>query len=133
MSNKEIEVILIRQLASYLAMPTYIVDPVGTLVFYNEPAEYILGRRFDETGEIAAHEWTTVWAPTDEAGAPLAPEDLPLWVALEKQHPAHSRFWIVASDKVRRHIEVIAFPLIGQAGRHLGAVAISWEIDAQCG
>jgi PAS domain-containing protein len=131
-ANKEIEVILIRQLASYLAMPTFIVDPAGTLVFYNEPAEHLLGRRFDESGEIAAIEWTTAWAPTDEAGAPLAPEDLPLWIALEKQHPAHRRFWIVGSDKVRRHIEVIAFPLVGQASRHLGAVAISWELGETC-
>jgi hypothetical protein len=26
-----------RQLASYLAMPILLVDPVGTLLFYNEP------------------------------------------------------------------------------------------------
>ena len=132
MANKEIEVILIRQLASYLATPTFIVDPVGTLVFYNEPAEGILGRRFDETGEIAADEWTTAWTPTDEAGAALAPEDLPLWIALKKQRPAQRRFWIVGSDKVRRDIEVLAFPLIGQAGRHLGAVAVCWEPDETC-
>jgi hypothetical protein len=36
--------------------------------------------------------------------------------------------WIQGLDQVRRHIEVTAFPLIGQAGRHLGAVAIFWEV-----
>jgi PAS domain-containing protein len=46
MPQLEIEMILMRQLASYLAMPIFIVDPVGNLVFYNEPAESILGRRF---------------------------------------------------------------------------------------
>jgi hypothetical protein len=30
---------------------------------------------------------------------------------------------------VRRHIEITAFPLIGQAGHHLGAVAIFWEVE----
>ena len=39
MPQQEIEMILVRQLASYLAMPIFIVDPQGTLVFYNEPAE----------------------------------------------------------------------------------------------
>ena len=39
MSQKEIEQILIRQLASYLAMAVLIVDADGNLVFYNEPAE----------------------------------------------------------------------------------------------
>ncbi len=50
--QQEIEMILARQLASYLVMPIFVVDPAGTLVFYNEPAEPILGRRFDETGAM---------------------------------------------------------------------------------
>ena len=35
MAHEEIEVILARQLASYLAMPIFIVDPQGTLLYYN--------------------------------------------------------------------------------------------------
>ena len=35
MSQKEIEIILMRQLASYLAIPIFIVDPALTLLFYN--------------------------------------------------------------------------------------------------
>lgn len=54
MSQKEIEVILARHLASYLAMPIFLVDPEGTLVYYNDPAEKILGLRFAETGEVSA-------------------------------------------------------------------------------
>lgn len=50
MSQKEIGVILTRQLASYLAMPIFIVDPTGALLFYHEPTEQILGLRFEETG-----------------------------------------------------------------------------------
>ncbi len=34
--QQEIEMILARQLASYLVMPIFVVDPAGTLVFYNE-------------------------------------------------------------------------------------------------
>src|SRR5206468_1146467 len=33
-SQQEIEVILTRQLATYLAVPVFIVDPEGTLLFY---------------------------------------------------------------------------------------------------
>ena len=65
-SQKEIELILARQLASYLAMPIFIVDPLGNLVYYNEPAEGILGHRFEETGEMPVEEWTTIFQPTDE-------------------------------------------------------------------
>jgi PAS domain-containing protein len=130
MSQKEIEVILTRQLASYLAMPIFIVDPQGTLVFYNEPAEMILGLRFDETGEMPFSEWATVFTPMDEHGTPLAPAALPLAIALGERRPAHGDFYIRGLDHVFRHIEVTAFPLIGQSGRNLGAVALFWEVHS---
>jgi PAS domain-containing protein len=129
MPQKEIEVILARQLADYLATPIFIVDPDGTLVFYNEPAERILGRRFGETGEMPASVWATLFEPVDEAGAPLDPGSLPLVTALNDRRPAHRTFWIRGLDQVPRHIEVTAFPLIGQADRCLGAIAIFWEIE----
>ena len=72
MPQQEIEVILARQLADYLAMPIFIIDPQGTMIYYNEPAEEILGCRFNETGAMALDKWTTAFAPMDENGAPLA-------------------------------------------------------------
>jgi len=128
MSGKEIEVILLRQLATYLAMPIFIVDPTGALVFYNESAERILGRRFEETGEMSATEWGMEWRPSDDDGTPIPPEKLPLSVALAQRQPAHGRFWIRGLDNVPRYIEAHAFPLTGQADRFLGAVAITWEV-----
>jgi PAS domain-containing protein len=129
MSQKEIEVILARQLADYLATPIFIVDPQGTLVFYNEPAERILGRRFEETGEMPAPEWSTLFKPTDDNGDLLDPGSLPLMIALTEHRPAHRTFWIRGLDGAPRHIEVTAFPLIGQAQRYLGGVAIFWEVN----
>jgi PAS domain-containing protein len=127
MSQKEIEVILTRQLASYLAMPVFIVDEEGDLLFYNEPAETILGRRFDETGEMPREEWSITFKPTDANGVLIPPEGLPLVIALNERRPAHRSFWIRGLDGVLRYIEVTAFPLIGQSDRNLGAVAIFWE------
>jgi PAS domain-containing protein len=127
-SQKEIELILARQLASYLAMPIFLVDPQGNLIYYNEPAEVILGRRFEETGEMPLEEWSTLYQPEDETGKSLAPESLPLVVALTQHSPAHRNMWIQGLDGVRRRIEVTAFPINGQAERHLGALAIFWEV-----
>ena len=127
MPQKEIEVILARHLASYLATPLFIVDPQGTLVFYNEPAEGILGRRFEETGEMPMGEWSTLYQPSDSQGQPLPPEELPLVIALTRRHPAYRSFWIRGLDGRLRNIEVVAFPLQGLAGRFLGAIAIFWE------
>jgi PAS domain-containing protein len=130
MSQKAIELILTRQLASYLAMPIFLVDPDGTLIYYNEPAEAILGRRFEETGEMPASEWATIFTPTDESGASLPPQGLPLMVALVERRPDHRRFWICGLDGARRHLDVTAFPIIGQDQRHLGAIALFWEVAA---
>ena len=128
MPQQEIEMILVRQLASYLAMPIFVVDPEGTLVFYNEPAESLLGRRFEETGEMPMSEWSTIFEPTDETGVPIAPNEVPLAIALTERRPAHRGLWIRGLDNVQRHLEVTGFPLIGQANRYLGAVAIFWEV-----
>ena len=129
MAQKEIEVILTRQLASYLAMPIIIIDAAGTLLFYNEPAEVILGRRFEETGELSADEWAQLLVVTDEQGTPLAPETRPMLIALTEKRPVHCEIWGQGLDHVRKHVEITAFPLIGQAGRQLGAVAIFWEVQ----
>src|SRR5436305_10602998 len=94
MSQKQIEVILTRQLAGYLAVPIFIADPAGTLVYYNEPAEMILGRRIDETGEMPAGAWSTIFHPTDAKWTPALPERLPLAIALSVRRPAHLTFWI---------------------------------------
>jgi PAS domain-containing protein len=130
MSQKEIEIILTRQLASYLALPIFIVDLDGNLIFYNERAELILGQHFEETGEMPAETWATVFQPIDQKGESLSPEALPLMIALTERRPAHRRFWIRGLDNVLRHIEVSAFPIIGQADRHLGALALFWEVGA---
>jgi len=127
MPQQEIEVILARHLAEYLAMPIFIVNPDGDLIFYNEPAETILGTRYTETGAMPATEWSTVFHPMDRERSLLPPDELPLMIALSKRHPAHKIFWIEGLDGVLREIEVTAFPMVGQADRFLGAIAIFWE------
>ena len=123
----DVELILMKQVASYLAVPIFLVDPAGTLLYYNEPAEFLLGERYDETGEMPLEEWGTVFSPTDRSGMPLAPEALPLAIAVQQGHPAHGQISITGLDGVARHLSVTAFPLVGQSNRNLGAVAIFWE------
>ena len=129
MAQHAIEVILTRQLAEYLAVPIFLVDPSGGLLFYNEPAERILGLRFEETGEMPAEVWARRFNPTDLDGSPLTPDNLPLMKALTGGHPAFGRMMIVGADRVKRRIEVAAWPVAGHGHRALGAVAMFWEID----
>jgi PAS domain S-box-containing protein len=129
MSQNEIEVILLRQLASYLAMPVFIADNDGDLIFFNEPAEDIIGRQFDETDTLTSAGRFQAFQPVDDHGATVSSEDMPLARALREQRPVHLRFWLQRFDGTRRHIEATAFPLTGQAQRQLGAVSFFWEID----
>src|SRR5262249_20492003 len=55
-AQQSVEMILVRQLASYLFVPVLVFDTTGTVIFYNEPAERILGVRFEETGRIDREE-----------------------------------------------------------------------------
>ena len=98
MVPKEVEMILARQLASFLALPIFLVGPGGDLIYYNEPAETILGCRFEETGEMSAQKWATMFRPEDEQGGTLTPDMLPLVIAVSKKRPAHSSFWKSAAE-----------------------------------
>ena len=129
MPQREIELILIRQLADYLATPIFVVDPRGDLLYYNEPAESLLGRPFDQAGTMTFDEWSTVFDPMRPDGTSVPPDGLPLARALRDHLPAHDVLGIIGLDGVTRQIEVTAMPLEGQGGRHLGAVAIFWSVD----
>jgi PAS domain-containing protein len=130
MTQREVELILVRQLASYLTIPIFVVDPAGTLIFFNEPAEPLIARRFEETEEMSLEEWTAMLRPGDEDGTPLPHDERPLVVALEQRRPTHSKLWITGHEGARVPISVTAFPIVGQAGRNLGAVALFWGAES---
>jgi PAS domain-containing protein len=125
MPQRPIELILQRQLASYLATPMFVIDDAATLVYYNEAAEPILGRRFEETGEMTRVEWLGAFAPHDLDGTPLSDADDPLLRALAEQREQHRAVAIHGLDGAERLIEATCLPIVGQAGL-VGAVAIFW-------
>ena len=124
---KPLEIILARQLASYLATPIVIVNTEGTLIYYNEPAEAILNQRYDETGDMLAAEWGGNFAVSDLDRNPIPVEEWPLVLAFTKQQAVARVVWLRCRDDQWRKINFTAFPLIGQAGDFLGAMGIFWE------
>ena len=88
----EIEIILNRQLADCLSMPVFITDTQGNLIFYNEPAEQILGTRFEDSGEMKVETWSKIFKQQDEDGNLLPPESLPLVRTIRDQYPYHKTF-----------------------------------------
>lgn len=127
MAAYEIEIILNRQLADCLSIPVFITDRKGNLIYYNEPAEEVLGRRYEDTGEMPADEWATIFHPSDEAGTPLSPEELPLVKTLKYCYPYHRSFWIQSLKGRKEKISVTSYPILGRSSKFLGAVAIFWQ------
>lgn len=120
----------IEQLSDQLGTTAavFVVNLEGTLIYYNKASEKILGKKFTETGAMPVNEWSTIFTPTDIDGIPLLPAELPLMIARTEQRPAHRDFWIRGFDKVLRHLEVTAIPLVTE-NTFVGAMSIFWESE----
>lgn len=127
MGQNPIEIILLRQWASHMAMPIWIAGTRGELLYYNEPAELLLGKRFDEAGPMRLKDLPKIFETTTPDGKPINENDLPLGKALRERQPAHLRVRITALDGATRLLDITAVPLIVQGGAYLGALAIFWE------
>ena len=127
MAAYEIEIILNRQLAECLSIPVFITDTSGNLIFYNEPAEDLLGKSFNETGEVPVEVWSTIFEPMDESSNRIPPEDLPLVRTLKECYPYHKTFWIKSLRGQIEKISLTSYPIIARENKFLGAVAIFWK------
>ena len=127
-AQQSVEMILVRQLASYLFVPVLVIDTTGTVLFYNEPAERILGVRFEETGRIDREEVDRLVELSDDPNASSEDLERPLETALQQRRPVHARRWLLRrADRVRLQVELTAFPIIDHEERLLGAMAMFWE------
>jgi PAS domain-containing protein len=129
MAAHEIEIILNRQLADCLSIPVFITDTDGNLIYYNEPAEIILGKKYEETGEMPVSVWGTIFKPVDENRNPLSPEDLPLVKTLRNRKPYHKTFFIESLMGKIEKISVTSYPILGRPDRFIGAVALFWDAN----
>jgi PAS domain-containing protein len=131
--QKDLVLILARDMAARLATPIFVVDAVGTLVFFNEGAEALLGQSFADVGELPQERWSETFRSVDEDGNPIPRRQLPLGVALIEGRPAHRELDLVAADGVIRHLAVTAIPLQRHPGETVGAVAMFWERSPESG
>jgi PAS domain S-box-containing protein len=125
--QKSLVLILAREFASQLAMPMFVADPEGNLVFYNEAAEQVLGRSFSEVGELSAHQWTEVFRPETLEGEPMTLQEMPAGAAFTERRPAHGTHRIIGLDGEARTVAVTAFPLLTQSSEPAGLVCLFWE------
>src|SRR6187551_1903812 len=109
--QKDLVLILARELASNIATPMLVLDHNGTLVFFNEAAEVIMGASFAQTGEITAPEWDRKWPTADEHGNPISLLEGGIARVIWERTPAHQRIRVTGLDGIERPIEATAYPL----------------------
>ena len=102
-------------------------DAEGTLVYYNEPAEDVLGRSFAEAGEMPAEQWSSLFSVERPDGSPMPLEEIPGGIALLQQKPAHTSLRMTGLDGVPHELSVTAFPLLTHKDELVGVVNIFWE------
>ena len=125
MSQRPLELILARNLMSALSTPAFLVDQGGVLIFYNEAAGQLLGRRFEEIGKVGPEQWGTMFGPVDSDGAPIPYEELPLVLTIREGRPAHSELRLRSADGIEHEIEVSALPIVTPHGSR-GGIAFFW-------
>ena len=126
-TQRPLELILARNLLSSLSTPAFLANQPGDIIFYNEAAAMLLGRRFEETGAISAQEWVEAFGPIDEHGIPIPVEKQPLTAALRRGRPGHARHRIRSVTGSVHTVEVSGMPVIGQDGFE-GAMVFFWVV-----
>jgi PAS domain-containing protein len=125
--QKPLELILARNLLSSISTPAFLVSEHGTLLFYNEAAGALVGRRFEETGSMTAEEWTTAFGPFDDHEQPIPYNQNELTKSLREGRPAHGNFRICVAGNVHQDIAASAIPIVGPDGSS-GAIVIFWPL-----
>jgi PAS domain-containing protein len=125
--DKPLLLIQARNLITNLALPAFLTDTDGALLFFNDAAAAQLGRPFEEVGRLPREEWAREFGPYDDDGHPLAADELPLGRALMEGRPAQGRFR-ARLDGELREVEVSALPLL-EPGYFEGALLAFWPVE----
>jgi hypothetical protein len=125
--SKHLVLILARELAANVATPMLIVDADRTLVYFNEPAELLLGETFATTGEMSVREWGSRYEPERLDGRAYSLDEFPITTALRAARPAHDILRFTAGDGVKRTVTVASYPLLARSNDFAGVVTLFWE------
>src|SRR5438093_11041680 len=118
--QRNLVLILARDLADKLASAAFIVDHEGTLVYFNERCAEILDMTFAEAGPMPMEVWSKDFFPSDLEGRPIAAEEAPLAAALRNEKPMDRSMRMQTVGEKPRDITRIAPPLAGRAGESGG-------------
>ena len=128
--QKPLELILARNLLVSISTPALLLGEEGQLLFFNEAASAMLGRRFEETGTLTSAQWTGAFGPFGDDGVPIPYDDIPATVAVRHRRAFHGTYRIRSADGRHADVEASTIPIVGPGGSS-GAVVIFWPVSEE--
>lgn len=122
MASQEIELILSRQLSEYLAVPMALIDHDGKMVYFNEAAGFILGKQFDENGEIDLRDWNGRFFNNETFSDSMDLHEIPFFKVLSVRHLLQGEYSMRNFEEINQKLMIVCVPLVGLAQRELGAL-----------
>ena len=122
MPQKSIEIILFRQLASYLSIPICLLNLEGNIVYCNSSAENLLGFKFSEIGEISGNHWEALFPLKDKHGEIVSIDKSPLHISIAQNRITHGLFHITNLNHQVKHFNLTIIPMIDDKSIVLGSM-----------
>lgn len=123
---RSLPLILARELAANLSTPMLLTDARGSIVYFNEAAEQLVGRTFAELGEMPADQFVELIRLCDVDDVPIERRHIPSGIAYYEHRPAHMTIRVTSLSGERQQLESTAYPLVGAGGELHGVVSVFW-------
>ena len=127
--QRNLTLILARSFAAQLATAVFLFDAEGTVIYYNEAAERLIGEPFIEGRGLKMEEWMARRRPLDDEGHELPIESVPFGMTMLKREPAYGVLTFRTADGEYRRIENVTFPLFAHTEDFVGVVAMAWPLE----
>ena len=120
--------ILAREFAANVATPFLVIDRDGTLVYFNEHAERLIGSTSGDLCPLPESAWRQRFSIERLDGSEVADEESPSATARRERRPVHETLVYTGLDGERRVLEVTATPLLGRGDALEGVFLLLWEV-----
>ena len=127
---KSLALIRAKHLAESVTTPMLLTDREGTLIFFNEAAEVMLGVPFADVGPLGPQGWQKRFDVRGRDGSAFPLEAMPGWLELQTERPGMGHVVLRCADGSDAVLAVCAFPLFTAQRQFDGALVLLWKDDS---